>query len=98
MARSFAGTTDIPTAGTRVQISNTPRRCLSITFKARNGNTGSIYVGGSTVSSTNGVELRANEGKSYNFGAAGVSCSINEFYVDTATNGNDVDWFAVMWD
>ena len=98
MSRIFTGTTDIPTAGTRVQISNTARRVLSITFKARNGNTGSVYVGGSTVSSTNGVELRSNEGKSYNFGAAKVSAPISDFYLDTGTNGNDVDWWAIMWD
>ena len=98
MGRIFVATTDIPTAGTRVQISNTPRLVVSITFKARNGNTGSVYVGGSTVSSTNGVELRPNEGKSYDFAALRLTVPISDFYLDTATNGNDVDWWAIMWD
>ena len=97
MALPLGGTTDIPTAGTRVQINNTARRCLSITLKARNGNSGSIYIGGSAVSSTNGFELRVNESVTYNFVAAGVSCQMSDFWADTATNGNDIDWVAIVW-
>ena len=96
MALPLGGTTDIPTAGTRVQINNTPRLCLSITLKARNGNSGSIYVGGSNVSSTNGFELRVNESVTYNLMSPYLSCPISDFWADTATNGNDVDWIAIV--
>ena len=98
MSYPLGQTTDIPTAGTRVQISNTARRVLSITFKARNGNTGSIYIGTSTVSSSNGIELRKNESFTYNFQATGTSAPISDFWVDAATNGDDVDWGAIMWE
>lgn len=97
MALPAGETTDVPTAGTRVQIDSTPRRCLSITFKARSGNTGNVYVGTSTVSSADGFELEPNQGVSYNFGAAGISAIMSDFYVDSATNGNDVDWAAILW-
>ena len=97
MALPVIGTTDIPTAGTRVQINNTARRCLTITFKGRNGNSGSVYVGGSTVSSSNGIELRPNESVTFNLAAARVSCLMSDFWLDTATNGNDVDWIAIVW-
>lgn len=96
MALPFMGTTDIPTAGTRVQISNTSRICASITVKARNGNTGSIYVGTSNVSSSNGVELRANEALTINGGAVGIAFWISDIWLDTATNGNDADFWALL--
>lgn len=98
MAYPLGQTTDVPTAGTRVQISNTARRVLSITFKARNANTGSIYVGISTVSSTNGFELRKNESVTYNFQSFLTSAPISDFYVDASVNGDDVDWAAIMWE
>ena len=97
MALPLTGTTDVPTAGTRVQINNTSRRCLSIIFKGRNANVGSVYVGGSGVSSTAGFELRKNESITFNFGAARVSCLMSDFYVDAATSGDDVDWAAIVW-
>ena len=96
MALPASGTTDIPTAGTRVRINNTPRRVFSLLLKARNGNTGSIYVGDSGVSSTNGFELRANEAYSVNYAAARQTARMDDFWADTATNGNDVDWFAML--
>jgi len=97
MAAPIVRTTDIPTAGTRVQINNTSRRILSITLKARNGNTGSVFVGDSTVSSSQGIELRPNESTGFHFGGSRVSSLLSDYWVDTATGGNDVDWIAILW-
>ena len=99
MALLFIGTTDIPTAGTRVQIDNTSRMVVSITFKARNGNTGNIYIGTiSKVSSTNGFELRPNEAQTFTFPYRILSVPISDFWADTAAggNGNDVDYMAIL--
>jgi hypothetical protein len=98
MAWAIGGTTDVGTAGTAVQVSNTRRRVLSVTFIARAGNTGNVYVGDSTVSSTNGVELQQGQSFTFNPGSMGVSIPFSDFYVDAANNGDDVDHGAILWD
>jgi hypothetical protein len=96
MALPFMITVDIPNAGTRVQVNNTPRMVVSITFKARNGNAGSIYIGTSNVSSTVGFELRGNESVTYTFPSRLMSCPISDFWLDTTDNGDDVDVAAIL--
>ena len=110
--RYISRTVDVPAAGTRVQVSNTRDRVLWIRFTARQGNVGGVYVGDSTVSATNGRELRPPETTTgydqmtqteYDFGRypgpAGQPGSVllNVFYVDTDTGGNDVDWEALLF-
>jgi len=104
-----ARTVDVPTAGTRVQVLNDPRRVLWIRFHARAANVGLVYVGDTNVSATRGRALspdgtvNALSTTEYNFGAflspttrspGGVAMST--FWVDTTTNGNDVDWEAIF--
>ena len=96
MALVLIDTVDIPTAGTRVQLSTLANSVVSVTFKARNGNTGSIYIGTSNVASTKGFELRTNESLVFNFVAKVVSVPMSTWYADTATNGNDVDIAAML--
>ena len=96
MALFISDSTDVPTAGTRVQINNTARMCRYIIFKARSGNTGAVYIGGSTVSAADGYSLLAAETLALNFKDAGGSCPMSDFWVDAATNGNDVDWAAIL--
>ena len=51
------GSQTVTTAGTRVQLSTSSVPCKKVNIQAKVANTGSIYVGGSTVSSTRGIEL-----------------------------------------
>lgn len=76
--------TDIPTAGTRVQLgSNTMTNGFII--QAPSTNTGVIYVGGSTVSSTvYGAELQPGQSTSV------MIDNTNKIYVDTDVSGSDV--------
>lgn len=97
MATILAGRTVVTTAGTRVQVNNTPRRVLSILFKGRDSNTGKVYVGDSTVASTAGVELKANQALNVRFLDSRVSGIFSDFWVDAATNGDIVDWIAILW-
>ena len=92
--RVTIGTTDIPTATTRVQISNTADRVKSIAVRARPANTGNVFFGTVTVSATVGWTLQPGESKTLDFGEGSVPFS--EFYLDTATNGNDVDYCAIL--
>lgn len=55
------GRTTVTTAGTRVALGSSAALLTGITIKALNTNTGNIFVGSSTVSSSNGALLRAGE-------------------------------------
>ena len=91
------GTTDIPTAGTRVQVSTLKDKVLWIRFAMRDGNTNEVYVGVSDVASNNGWELSTNKRElELNFRQFGGSISFDRFYVDSDNNGNDVDWAVVL--
>jgi hypothetical protein len=76
--------TDIPSAGTRVQLaSNTVTN--GVLLQAPSTNTGMVYVGGSTVSSTVfGTELQPGQSTSIAIN------NTNKIYVDTDVNGSDI--------
>ena len=84
--------TVVAAAGTAVQLHDSPARVKSIVIKAR---TGTIYVGESDVSSTNGVELKAGRSISYAFGDGSVPMS--DFWIDGAANNDAGDWTAVLF-
>jgi len=100
MPRVISGTTDIPTAGTQVRISNTPRPVLSITFKGLLANTGNVYFGDSNVEITDGFELGPGEAQSVpmplNSDGQPMSVPISDFFVNAAVNGEDICWVAVL--
>jgi hypothetical protein len=81
-------TKNVSTVGTRVQLDNIP--CKEVTVIARKGNTGSIYVGGSDVSSILfGVELMANE--SFTFAVSNA----NLIYIATSVSGEGVSYVTI---
>ena len=88
------GTTNVPSAGTRVQLSNTTNRVRSLKVKALAGNSGLVYLGGTDVSASNGYELAATNTIEINFAESGGTVAFSTFYVDAATNGDDVDYAA----
>ena len=99
--RVLFGTTTVTTAGTRAQLSTTTNPVKRISFQARAGNTGRIFVGLVDVSATvNGWELpiplttRAKETLELDFGEGSVL--LNLFYVDSTVNGEIIDWVAVV--
>lgn len=102
MARIVADSVDIPTAGTRVQLKNSPARVLSILFKARAGNGGLIYIGDVTVAAAVGVELSAGEAltlpisDSVQEGGKTHTVPLSDFYADTSNSGDDVDYIALV--
>ena len=100
--RILFGPTQVPTATTRVQLLNTLDDVKKIKFKARFGNTGRVFAGLVTVTSTvGGWELeipRANvpiaETDWIDFGEGSVK--MNLFYADATVNSDYVDWIAIV--
>ena len=98
----FFGTTQVPTAGTAVQISNTAENVKKIKFKTRFGNTGAMYVGKSTVTATAfgwmlEIPVAARpiaETDWIDFGENGA-VKLNVFYANAAVDNERVDWIAI---
>ena len=78
----------IATAGTSVQLPDTP--CRKVLIIAKRQNTGYIYVGGSNVSSiTYGAELGATDSIEIEVSNA------NLIYLDASVSGEGVSYFAI---
>lgn len=92
----ITGVTNVSSAGTRVQISNTSNRVRWVQFKALVGNGGLTYVGNEDVSASTGYELSAGNTVAWNFGEFLGSIPISKIYVDAATNGDKVSWITIL--
>ena len=89
---------DVPSAATRVRVLNTQDAVLWIKFTAPTANSGITYVGDSAVSATNGYPLGAAGGvdATIELDFRGGSLAMSTFYIDAATNGDDVAWIAIF--
>ena len=100
--RFHANRSRVSTAGTAVALSaatgapDANSRVLWIKISARTGNSGVIYVGDSSVSSTLGYELSANDSLEIDFSDAGGSVILSTIYVDTSSNNDDADWAVIL--
>lgn len=83
----FNGLTNVTTAGTRVTLAAS-QAVKSVAIKARSTNTGTIYVGNSSVASTNGIQLLAGETVSLNI------ANLNTVNIDSSVNGEGVTYIA----
>jgi hypothetical protein len=86
----------ITTAGTRVQLTSSVshRYCRSIYIEADDGNTGNIFVGDVTVSSTRyAATLAAEQG--FSITVEGEYLDARTIYLDAATNGDIAQWSAI---
>lgn len=82
-----SGKTTVTTAGVRVALSSsTP--ISSVTIKACIANTGIIYIGNSTVTSSNGFELSAGDTISLDID------NLSDVYIDSSVNTQSVTY---MW-
>ena len=92
--RFDAGATDVLSAGTAVQLSNSVDRVVWIRVSARTGISGALYFGRSDVSSSNGFELSANDYLEIDLSPG--SAAFSAFNADASTNGNDLDWVVLL--
>lgn len=84
----FNGKTNVTTAGTRVALAGS-QVIKSVTIKALVGNTGLIYVGNSSVSSSNGFQLSPGDSISLNL------TNLATINIDSAINGEGVSYLGV---
>jgi len=88
----------VGTAGARVQLLDTKDKVIWIKFTAPTANSGLTYVGDSEVSATNGYVLGAAGGADatveLNFSPGSIT--MDTFYIDAASNGDDVSWAAIF--
>jgi len=91
---SSAGTAVALSAATGAPDSNS--RVLWIKVSARTGNGSIIYFGDSTVSSTLGYELSANDSLEVNFREVGGSVPLSVFSADASGSNQDIDWAVIM--
>ncbi len=80
------GRTTVTTVGTRVALGSSTALLTGVTVKALSTNTGNIFLGGSTVSSSNGFVLRASESQFIEI------ADISTINIDTSVNGEGVTY------
>jgi hypothetical protein len=97
MANQLIGSKTITTAGTQLQFTTLKLRVLRAYFKPNVGNSGAnIFVGDSTVSSTNGMSRSDKTLWGEPFVYDPVTVSSDEFWGDVATSGDIIDYLFVL--
>lgn len=87
-------TATLTSAGTRQSLSATPKIVRSFTVQARPSNTGNIYIGGSSITSTLCTILTPGatfEVEAPEMGSGGSDdLDLADWYIDGATTGDKV--------
>ncbi len=89
---SFSKT--VTAAGTQEQLSTTVGWVSQVIIRAKVGNTGAIYVGRSTVSSSN-PPLEAGASITLNSPIRQPIIQLTDIWIDSAVNGEGVDVYYV---
>lgn len=84
----YNGNTNVTTAGTRVVLAASQAILSGVTIKAKSANTGTIYVGSSTVSSSNGYALSPGDSVFLEI------ANLNTVNIDSSVNGEGVTFAA----
>jgi hypothetical protein len=83
----------IATSGVRVQFTASQIPTNTLVISASKSNTGNVYIGDITVSSTNGQELAPGESLEITARPSSKNNDdviLSDFYADTQTNGNTI--------
>jgi len=83
----------VATAGTAVQITALNRATMSVLVQASKDNVGRIFVGDSTVDSSNGIELDPGEAKEITpeeVGRSSEEVILSDIFVDSQFDADSV--------
>jgi hypothetical protein len=86
------GSTTIVTPGTAVAVASSGNAVSAVSFRARANNTGAVYVGDSSVDSTNGYRLEPGDELNLSFRE---TIDLRRFFVDADTASDGVDFAGV---
>ena len=87
------GSATVAAHGTRVPLSATAKTMANwITFYAKAGNSGNIYIGGSTVSSTSGAIMGQGDAFVTWPMVAFNAYDLNQIYIDSDNDGEGVQF------
>ncbi len=87
---------DVTTAGTRVALFASTTLVYEFEVQAKNANTGTIYLGGAAVASTNGRQLTAGQSWSTSgllddaAKSKNLLIDLGAVYIDSSVNGEGV--------
>lgn len=97
MASFVHAVVTVSSAGTAVQFSAAPLKVKSILIQAPQGNSGVVYIGNSTVSSSNTPSLSAGDCYEIDFKKepSDTPGELSDIYADAATSGDTVRYLAV---
>ncbi len=96
----YTATKTVTTAGTRVTLVAANTFTASVVIQAKCANTGYIYLGDATVSSTNGIRLAACEKIGLTFDPVqGTNNPIDllKWYIDSSVNSEGVNLLYTSW-
>ena len=82
------GQTTVATSGTRVVLASSSAVNYNVVIKALAANTGTIYVGNSSVSSSVGFTLAAGESVTI------ATSNLANVWLDASANSQGVSWLA----
>ena len=86
------GSITVATPGTAVAVATSGNAITAVSFRARADNTGTVYVGDSGVSSSNGYRLEPGDELNLSFKE---TIDLRRFFVDADTANDAVDFAGV---
>lgn len=100
MARVISGTVTVTLAGTQVAFPEARGRIVWLKVRAKEGNTGIVYLGDADVSASSGYPLHNGTDGVHSevelSAPFGGSIQIDAIYLDSASNGDAADFIAVV--
>ena len=93
IGRCRTGFQDVVSAGTAEALVSTDTYVVSVTMKARAGNSGNLFLGNSTVSSS---DSPVTAGSVITLEDSGHAFNLADIYVDAASSGDDLDFWYLL--
>ena len=92
------GTVTVSSAGTAVQFEATGISVRSIYILAPDTNTGLIYLGSSTVSSSLGPRMAPGKELTLSVAPGELPINLSQLYVDAASSSDKIEYLAITMD
>jgi len=98
MAKIANNSVTVSSSGTRVAFTTAPTPLKSILIHANSGNSGNVYVGDSSVTTSNCPPIAAGKTLELKFreSADETAGDLMDFYVDADNNGNGITYLVVQ--